>query len=117
MAQDYESKAKVLMMQEDGWIRLSTIARGESLGGSSGPCNPEGLRTYGKHQARLLYNRKIYFGEYQTLNGRDHDIIKTEIVCEPSKRVDAKTLSIINFAILNEMMRLTSQGNLEEKAA
>ena len=117
MAKDYKTKGKVLIMQEDGWIQLSTIVENASSGGSSGQCTQEWLRSCGEHQARLLHCKKIGFGDYQTLNGFYYDSKNSIIVYDESKKVDARTFSSINFTILNEMMRLTAQRKLEEMAA
>ena len=60
--------------------------------------------------ARLMYFYGFDFGEYQIRNGKRWDPHEGIV---DAQRVSSRDYSNINFAILNEMMRLTGQEGVK----
>jgi hypothetical protein len=106
----YEPKGKVTLTQDRNRYTFLNVTVNNSGQGCSGSGTPysekfyEMLRDAGKHAARNLFRKGMGFGDYRLLNGKGYDCVKDRII--DGEKADARTVSEVNFAILNEMMRL-----------
>ena len=99
-------KAQVLLYEHEcGSIGADVLVKNKPIGHgySTNPRIDLSLEHLGQKSAYHLHSNGITFGEYEIING------KTCLSSEGIGKIkDPRVYSIINFAILNEMMRLTS---------